>query len=100
MNVKFGDERLVQSFDLDDDDKNIPSSKELKAKEFSNGFKMPPLEKYNRRSDPTNHINMYKTRLQDYIPIVKCRNFHTTIVFDVKRWYKNLKPESIRSWHS
>ncbi|KAL2505569.1 Integrase catalytic domain-containing protein [Abeliophyllum distichum] len=55
------------------------------------------MQKYNRQGDPTDHINVYKTRLQGYIPIAKCRNYHTTHVSDAKRWYK-LKPRSIMNW--
>ncbi|KAL2474257.1 Uncharacterized protein Adt_34993 [Abeliophyllum distichum] len=56
------------------------------------------MEKYDRRGDLTDHINMYKTRFQGYIPVVKCRNFHTTLVSNPKRWYNKLEQESIRSW--
>ncbi|KAL2517892.1 Uncharacterized protein Adt_14139 [Abeliophyllum distichum] len=61
------------------------------------GFKMPHIEKYNGQGDPTNHINMYKTRFQGYISVVKCINFHITSVSDLKRWYNKLKFGSIRS---
>ncbi|KAL2486525.1 Retrotrans gag domain-containing protein [Abeliophyllum distichum] len=98
MDVKSEDERPKRSCKLDDDDENLPFFKELKARELSTKFKMPPMEKYNGRGDSTNHTNVYKMRLQGYIPADKCRNFDTTLVSDAKRYYKKLKPESIRSW--
>ncbi|KAL2491654.1 hypothetical protein Adt_27282 [Abeliophyllum distichum] len=88
MIVRFKDERLKRLWDLKDDDENLPFSKELKARELSTRFKMPP----------TDNINVYKTKLYGYIPTVKCRNFHTTLVSNTKRWYNKLKPISIRSW--
>ncbi|KAL2466331.1 hypothetical protein Adt_42182 [Abeliophyllum distichum] len=77
MNVRPEDERSEQSCNHDDDDdddvenENFPFSKELKARKLFTGFKMPPMQKYNGRGDPTDHINVYKTRLQGYIPTVK-----------------------------
>ncbi|KAL2491671.1 Retrotrans gag domain-containing protein [Abeliophyllum distichum] len=68
------------------------------SKELLIGFNMPPMEKYNERGDPIDHINVYKTRLQGFISVVKYRNFQTTIVSDMKRWCNKLKPRSIRSW--
>ncbi|KAL2497800.1 Gag-pro-like protein [Abeliophyllum distichum] len=96
MDVKCKDKRSVWSCDLDDDDEILRLSKELNARVLSIDFKMPPIEKYNRCGDPTDHINVYKTRLQGYIPVV--RNFHTTLVSDANRWYNKLKSRSIKSW--
>ncbi|KAL2526540.1 hypothetical protein Adt_11594 [Abeliophyllum distichum] len=50
--------------DLDDDDENLPFSKELKTKKLLLRFKMHSIEKYNMRVNPTYHINVYKTKLQ------------------------------------
>ncbi|KAL2480117.1 Ribonuclease H [Abeliophyllum distichum] len=98
MDTRLENERLKLECDLDEDDENLSFSKQLKARELSVEFKMPSMEKYKGIDDPTNHINVYKTRLQGYISVVKCRNFHTTLVFDVKRWYNKLKLGSIKSW--
>ncbi|KAL2462290.1 Retrotrans gag domain-containing protein [Abeliophyllum distichum] len=100
VNTGFEDKRAELECDLDDDDddENLSFSKKLKAKELSVGFKMPFIEKYNRRGDPTDHINVYKMRLQDNILAVMCWNFHAILVSNAKRWYNKLKPRSIKSW--
>ncbi|KAL2459969.1 RNase H domain-containing protein [Abeliophyllum distichum] len=69
----------------------------MKAMELPVNFRMPPIEKYNRRRDPTDYINVYKTKLQDSSLTVKCRNIHTILSSDVTRWYNKLKLESIKS---
>ncbi|KAL2512935.1 Uncharacterized protein Adt_18535 [Abeliophyllum distichum] len=71
INTRFKDEKPELKCDLDDDDKNLSFSIELNATE---------------------------TKLHGNIPIVKCRNFHTILTSDAKRWYNNLKLGSIRSW--
>ncbi|KAL2543173.1 Retrotrans gag domain-containing protein [Abeliophyllum distichum] len=82
----------------DDDDENLLFTNYMKAMEVPTNFKMPLMDKYNERGDPTDHINIYKTKLQGHFPVVKCRNFHTTLTSDTNRWYNKLKPKSIRSW--
>ncbi|KAL2470597.1 Ribonuclease H [Abeliophyllum distichum] len=82
----------------DDDDKNLLFTNYLKAMEIPANFWMPLMDKYNGRGDPSDHINIYKTKLQGQSPAMKYRNFHTTLASDVKRWYNKLKPGSIRSW--
>ncbi|KAL2532505.1 Retrotrans gag domain-containing protein [Abeliophyllum distichum] len=97
VNVKPKEEKPEWSWDLDDDDENLSFSKKPKARELPNSFKIPHMEKYNGRGDPTYHINVYKTRLQGYISAVKFKNFHTTLISDAKRWFNKMTPESIRS---
>ncbi|KAL2518393.1 Retrotrans gag domain-containing protein [Abeliophyllum distichum] len=81
----------------DDDDENLPFTNDLKAIKIPVNFQMPIMDKYNRRGDPSDHINIYKMKLQGQSPAVKCKNFHTTIISDAKRWYNKLKPGSIWS---
>ncbi|KAL2466289.1 activating signal cointegrator 1 complex subunit 2-like protein [Abeliophyllum distichum] len=81
----------------DDNNENLPFSNLLKSMELPINFRMPPMEKYNRRGDPTNYINVYKMKLEGSSPVVKYRNFHTTLTSDVNRWYNKLKLESIRN---
>ncbi|KAL2486555.1 Monofunctional riboflavin biosynthesis protein RIBA 3 [Abeliophyllum distichum] len=54
--MKLEDERPEQLCELDDDDEDLPFSKELKATELFVGFKMPSMKKCNWRGDPTNFI--------------------------------------------
>ncbi|KAL2480305.1 Retrotrans gag domain-containing protein [Abeliophyllum distichum] len=81
----------------DDDDENLPFTNDRKAMEIPVSFRMPIMDKYNGRDDPSEHINIYKTKLQGQSSAVKCRNFRTTLISDAKRWYNKLKPENIRS---
>ncbi|KAL2518185.1 Retrotrans gag domain-containing protein [Abeliophyllum distichum] len=96
--VRLEDDKENLECHEDEDDENLLFSDLLKAVELSINFKMPPMEKYNRRRDPTDHINVYKTKLQDNSPVVKCRNFYTTLTSDAKRCYNKLKLGSIKSW--
>ncbi|KAL2526890.1 Ribonuclease H [Abeliophyllum distichum] len=82
----------------DDDDENLSFTNELKAMEVPVNFRMPIMDKYNRRDDPSDDIKIYKTKLQGQSPAMKCQNFHTTLISDTKRWYNKLKPGSIQSW--
>ncbi|KAL2505890.1 hypothetical protein Adt_21511 [Abeliophyllum distichum] len=78
-------ERLEYYEDDDNDDENLRFTNYLKAMEILVNFRMPLMDKHNRRGDPSNHINIYKTKLQGHSPTVKCQNFHTTLVSDAKR---------------
>ncbi|KAL2512759.1 Retrotransposon gag domain [Abeliophyllum distichum] len=51
INTRFKDEKPELECDLDDDDKNLLFSMELKAREVSAWFKMPHIEKYNGREE-------------------------------------------------
>ncbi|KAL2474421.1 activating signal cointegrator 1 complex subunit 2-like protein [Abeliophyllum distichum] len=93
--VKLGDVKEKLEFHEDDDDENLLFSNLLKAMELSINFRMSPIEKYNERRDSTDHINVYKTKLQGSSPAVKCKNFHTTLTSDVKRGYNKLKPKAL-----
>ncbi|KAL2479543.1 hypothetical protein Adt_32509 [Abeliophyllum distichum] len=52
--------------------------------EIPANFRMPLMEKYNGRGNPSDHINIYKTKLQGQSPAVKCWNFHTILTSDAK----------------
>ncbi|KAL2542593.1 activating signal cointegrator 1 complex subunit 2-like protein [Abeliophyllum distichum] len=95
--LRLEDEKERLECHEDDDYENLPFSYIRKAIELSINFRMLPIEKYNRRGDPTDHINVHKM-LQDNSPTVKCKNLHTTLTSDVKRWYNKLKLGSIKSW--
>ncbi|KAL2531769.1 Retrotrans gag domain-containing protein [Abeliophyllum distichum] len=60
----------------DDDDENLPFTNELKA---IGGIGELPNAHYRTnttgRGDPSNHINIYKTKLQGQSPVVKCLEF-------------------------
>ncbi|KAL2486459.1 hypothetical protein Adt_31215 [Abeliophyllum distichum] len=89
VSARLEDEKEELECHKDDNDENLPFSNLLKAMELSINFRMPPMEKYNRRKDPTYHINVYKIKLQGNSPTMNCRNFHTTLTFDAKRWTTN-----------
>ncbi|KAL2506474.1 Uncharacterized protein Adt_22095 [Abeliophyllum distichum] len=91
------DNEMLECYE-DDGDENLLFTNYMKAMEVLTNFKMPMMDKYNRRGDPTDHINIYKTKFQGQSPTVKCRNFYTTLTSDAKRWYNKLKLESIKSW--
>ncbi|KAL2542468.1 Retrotrans gag domain-containing protein [Abeliophyllum distichum] len=92
------DEKQMLECYEDDDDENLPFTNYMKAMDVPINFRMPLMDKYNERGDPTDHINIYKTKLQGQFSAVKCQNFHTTLTSDAKRWYNKLKPGSIKSW--
>ncbi|KAL2526019.1 Uncharacterized protein Adt_11073 [Abeliophyllum distichum] len=56
----------------DDDDENLPFTNYLKAIEIPVNFRMPLMDKYNGRGDLSDHINIYKMKLQGQSPAVKC----------------------------
>ncbi|KAL2480267.1 Uncharacterized protein Adt_33233 [Abeliophyllum distichum] len=91
-------EKEKLKFYEDDDDENLPFTNDLNATEISVNFRMLIMDKYNGRDDPSDHINIYKTKLQGQSLAVKCQNFLTTLISDAKRWYNKLKPVNIRSW--
>ncbi|KAL2498278.1 Uncharacterized protein Adt_23828 [Abeliophyllum distichum] len=69
----------------DDDDENLSFTNKLKAMELLVNFRMPIMDRYNGRGDPSDHISIYKTKLQGQSPAVNCQNFHTTLISDAKR---------------
>ncbi|KAL2532536.1 hypothetical protein Adt_05888 [Abeliophyllum distichum] len=83
--ARLEDEKEDLECHENDDNKYLPFSNLLKAMEVSIKFRMPSMEKYNRGGDDSNHINVYKTKLQDSFLTLKCKNFHTTLTSDAKR---------------
>ncbi|KAL2527067.1 Ribonuclease H [Abeliophyllum distichum] len=98
VHVRPKDEKEWLEYYEDDDDENLLFTNYMKAIEVPANFRMPLMDKYNRRDDPMDHINIYKTKLQGHSPAVNGQNFHTTLTSDAKRWYNKLKPGSIKSW--
>lgn len=85
--------------DLDDDDENLSFSQELRNVPVSSHYVMSKIPKYDRRGNPTKHLNGYKTHtsLWSTTLAVKCRAFHLTLRETTKNWYNRLPPRSIRS---
>lgn len=64
-----------RSYDLDDDDANLPFSREIRQALVLNHFMLPKIPKYDERGDPAKYLNGFKTHigLRGTIPAMKCR---------------------------
>lgn len=88
------------SYELDDDDDNLPFSRELRCFLMPQNFVPPKIPKYEGKGDPEKHLNKYKTQmsLRGASPALKCRAFHLILSGSAEVWYNRLAPSSIRSW--
>lgn len=100
MNDNDDSDGPQRSYDLDDDDENLPFSQELRRTPMPSYYVMPNILKYDRRGNPTKHLNSYKTHmsLRGTFPTINCRAFHLILSRAAEIWYNWLPPGSIRSW--
>lgn len=70
-----------RSYELDDDDDNLPFSRELRTFPMPHNFVPPKIPKYEGNGDPEKHLNKYKKQmsLRGASPALKCRAFHLTL---------------------
>ncbi|KAL2480580.1 hypothetical protein Adt_33546 [Abeliophyllum distichum] len=79
IHMRPEDEKKMLECYEDDDDENLLFTNYMKAMEVPTNFRMPLMEKYNGRGNPTDHINIYKTKLQGQSLAVKMSKFsHNT----------------------
>ncbi|XP_070020210.1 uncharacterized protein [Nicotiana sylvestris] len=82
--------------------KPFPSSAALKP--IPKKFKMPNLPKYNRTSDPNEHVTTYTCAVKgndlkdDEIESILLKKFGETLSKGAMMWYHNLSPNSIDSF--
>ncbi|KAL2475734.1 Uncharacterized protein Adt_36470 [Abeliophyllum distichum] len=90
----------TRSFEVDDDDKNLPFSAGIKNASIPHEFRVPKITLYTGKEDPLDHVNTYKTEmsLRGATPTLKCRAFHLTLLGGAKMWYNKLVAGSISSW--
>ncbi|XP_022899253.1 uncharacterized protein LOC111412550 [Olea europaea var. sylvestris] len=60
---EYDSDEQQRSCDLDDDDENLPFSRELRSAQVPNHYVMPKIPKYDGRGDPEKHLNAYKTHM-------------------------------------
>ncbi|XP_058075798.1 uncharacterized protein LOC131224291 [Magnolia sinica] len=63
-------------------------------------FRTPPIIQYSGSSDPSEHVEAYRSRIQ--IQTVKdammCKGFSITLTGSARSWYRQLKPNSVGSF--
>ncbi|KAL2490876.1 Uncharacterized protein Adt_26504 [Abeliophyllum distichum] len=92
--------KKTRSFEVDDNDENLPFSEGIRNAPIPNEFRVPKITTYTGKGDPLDHVNTYKTEmsLRGATPALKCRAFHLTLSGGAKRWYNKLAVGSIRNW--
>lgn len=95
-----GSKGPCRSYEIDDDDDNLPFSREIRSFPMPTNFMPPKIPKYEGKGDPEKHLTKYMTQmsLRGASPALKCRAFHLTLGGAVEVWYSRLPPLSIRSW--
>ncbi|KAL2457603.1 Uncharacterized protein Adt_46292 [Abeliophyllum distichum] len=73
--------RKTRSYEVDDDDENLPFSEGIRNAPIPHEFRVPKITPYTGKGDPLDHVNTYKTEmsLRGAIPALKCRAFHLTL---------------------
>ncbi|XP_043694184.1 uncharacterized protein LOC122644878 [Telopea speciosissima] len=61
------------------------------------GFKMPPIEQYNGKADPVDHLETFKSLmyLQGASDTIMCKAFPSTLKGSARQWFSHLKPLSL-----
>ncbi|KAL2532151.1 Uncharacterized protein Adt_05502 [Abeliophyllum distichum] len=92
--------KKTRSFEVDDDDENLPFSDGIKNASIPHEFCVPKITPYTGKGDPLDHVNTYKMEmsLRGATLALKCRAFHLTLSGGAKRWYNKLVVGSISSW--
>ncbi|KAL2481041.1 Uncharacterized protein Adt_34007 [Abeliophyllum distichum] len=92
--------KQTRSFEVDDDEENLPFSVGIRNASIPHKFRVPKITPYTGKGDPLDHVNTYKTEmsLRGATPALKCRAFHLTLSGGAKRWYNKLVAGSISSW--
>ncbi|KAL2475155.1 Uncharacterized protein Adt_35891 [Abeliophyllum distichum] len=92
--------KKTRSFEVDEDDENLPFSTGIRNASIPHEFRVPKITPYTGKGDPLDHVNTYKTEmsLRGATPALKCRAFHLTLSGGANRWYNKLVAESISSW--
>ncbi|KAL2460250.1 Retrotrans gag domain-containing protein [Abeliophyllum distichum] len=90
----------TRSYEVDDDDENLPFSEGIRNAPIPHEFRVPKITPYTGKGDPLDHVNTYKTEmaLRGANPALKCRAFHLTLAGGAKRWYNKLAAGSIHNW--
>ncbi|XP_022888168.1 uncharacterized protein LOC111403774 [Olea europaea var. sylvestris] len=76
-----GSEGPCRSYEIDDDDDNLPFSREIRSFPMPTNFMPPKIPKYEGKGDPEKHLTKYMTQmsLRGASPALKCRAFHLTL---------------------
>ncbi|KAL2542181.1 Uncharacterized protein Adt_03159 [Abeliophyllum distichum] len=84
--------KKTRSYEVDDDDENLPFSKGIRNAPIPQKFRVPKITPYTGKGDPLDHVNTYKTEmsLRGATPALKCRAFHLILSGGAKRWYNKL----------
>ncbi|KAL2466558.1 Uncharacterized protein Adt_42409 [Abeliophyllum distichum] len=92
--------KQTRSFEVDDDDENLPFSAGIRNASIPHEFRIPKITHYTGKGDPLDHVNTYKTEMsfRGATPVLKCRAFHLTLSGGAKSWYNKLVAGSISSW--
>ncbi|KAL2497092.1 Retrotrans gag domain-containing protein [Abeliophyllum distichum] len=92
--------KKTRSFEVDDDDENLPFSDGIRNASIPHEFRVPRITPYTSKRDPLDHVNTYKMEmsLRGATPALKYRAFHFTLSGGAKRWYNKLVAGSISSW--
>ncbi|KAL2497997.1 Uncharacterized protein Adt_23547 [Abeliophyllum distichum] len=92
--------KQTRSFEVDDDDKNLPFSAGIRNASIPHEFCVPKITPYTGKGDPLDHVNTYKMEmsLRGATLLLKYRAFHLTLSGEAKRWYNKLVAGSISSW--
>ncbi|KAL2479587.1 Uncharacterized protein Adt_32553 [Abeliophyllum distichum] len=92
--------KKTRSYEVDDDDENLPFSEGIKNAPIPHEFRVPKLTPYTGKGDPLDHVNTYKMEmsLRGATPALKCKAFHLTLSGGAKRWYNKLAAGIISNW--
>ncbi|KAL2460630.1 Uncharacterized protein Adt_44050 [Abeliophyllum distichum] len=73
--------KQTRSFEVDDDDENLPFSARIRNASILHEFRVPKIIPYTGKGDPLDHVNTYKMEmsLRGATPALKCRAFHLTL---------------------
>ncbi|KAL2475078.1 Uncharacterized protein Adt_35814 [Abeliophyllum distichum] len=84
--------KKTRSFEVDDDDENLPFSDGIRNASIPHEFRVPKIAPYIGKGDRLAHVYTYKMdmSLRGATPALKCRAFHLTLLEGAKRWYNKL----------
>ena len=97
---KWLDKLAAKSSEVTPFTTSSPFSLEIQQAPLPTGFHMSTITTYEGKIDPQDHLTAFNNQM-DLLQVsfqARCRCFAVTLTAITKKWFRQIKPETIASW--
>ena len=78
----------------------LPFNLEVREARLPEGFKLPAIKAYERKSNPQDYLDHFNNLMELYLvsELAKCRVFTATLIAVAKKWFRVIPVGTISSW--